>query len=53
MRVEWNDPLTEISGNGTDVFCDLRSLITGGANIANATNVQCSNLLPGDYENLP
>jgi hypothetical protein len=53
IKVGWNDPLTQISGNGTDLFCDSRSLITGGANIANAATVQCSNLLPGDYENLP
>ena len=51
--VAWTDPLTVISGNGTDLFCDSKSLITGGANIANATSVQCSNLLPGDYENVP
>jgi hypothetical protein len=48
-----SNPLTLISGNGTDLFCDSKSQITGGANIANATTVQCGNLLPGDYENLP
>ena len=53
IAVGWNDPLTAISGNGTDLFCDSKSLITGGANIANATIVQCNNVLPGDYENLP
>ena len=46
-------PLTQISGNGTDLFCDSRSLITGGANIANATSVQCGNVLPGDTVPLP
>jgi hypothetical protein len=51
--VETSNPSTEISGNGTDLFCDSKSLISGGANIANAASVQCSNLLPGDYENLP
>jgi parallel beta helix pectate lyase-like protein len=45
--------LTQISGNGTDLFCDSRSLITGAANIANATTVQCGNLLPGDTVPLP
>jgi hypothetical protein len=53
IAVETSNPLTQISGNGTDLFCDSRSIITGGSNIANATNVQCSSLLPGDYENLP
>ena len=44
---------TTITGNGTDVFCDSQSRITGGANIANATSVSCNNVLPGSYENLP
>ncbi len=44
---------TIISGNGTDLFCDSKSRITGGANIANAITVSCNNLLPGTYENLP
>jgi len=53
IAVGTSNPLTEISGNGMDLFCDSKSLITGGANVANAATVQCSNLLPGDYENLP
>jgi hypothetical protein len=53
IAVGTSSTLTGISGNGTDLFCDSNSLITGGANIANAATVQCSNLLPGDYENLP
>ena len=48
-----NSPLTQISGNGTDVFCDSKSVISGGADIANAATVQCGNLLPGDYEPIP
>jgi hypothetical protein len=48
-----SNPLTQISGNGTDLSCDSKSQITGSSNIANATRVQCSNLLPGDFENLP
>jgi hypothetical protein len=48
-----SNPLTQISGNGTDLFCDSRSLITGGANIANAATVQCANLLPGDTVPIP
>jgi hypothetical protein len=53
VAVTGSNPLTQISGNGTDLFCDSRSLITGGANIANATSVQCGNLLPGDTVPLP
>ena len=51
--VDSSNPLTVISGNGTDLFCDSRSQIAGGVNIANSTVVQCNNLLPGTYENLP
>jgi len=46
-------PLTVISGNAMDLFCDSKSQIAGGANIANATSVQCTNRLSGDYESLP
>jgi hypothetical protein len=46
-------PLTVISGNAADLFCDSKSQIAGTANIANATNVQCTNLLTGNYEALP
>ncbi len=51
--VDTSNPLTVISANGTDLFCDSRSQIAGALNIANATVVQCNNLLPGNYENLP
>jgi hypothetical protein len=47
------NPSTTITANGTDVFCDSKSRITGGANIANAVSVNCNSLLPGSYENLP
>jgi hypothetical protein len=53
VAVAGSNPLTQISGNGTDLFCDSRSLITGGANVANATSVQCGNLLAGDNVPLP
>ena len=49
----FGNPSTTITANGTDVFCDSKSRITGGANIANAITVNCSSLLPGSYENLP
>jgi Right handed beta helix region len=46
-------PPTVVSGNATDLFCDSRSLVTGGANIGNATTVQCVNLLAGDTVPIP
>ena len=49
----FGNPVSTITGNGTDVFCDSQSRITGGSNIANANTVSCNNLLPGSYENLP
>ena len=51
--VDGSNPLTVIGGNATDLFCDSKSQIAGGLNIANATVVQCNNLLPGNYESLP
>ena len=51
--VDFSSPLTVIGGNGTDLCCDSKSQIAGGLNIANATVVQCNNLLPGNYQNLP
>jgi len=51
--VDTSNPLTVISGNGTDLLCDSKSQIAGGLNIANAAIVQCNNLLPNTYENLP
>ena len=53
VSVNANNPLTMISGNGTDLFCDSKAQIAGANNIANATTVQCNNLLPGIYESLP
>jgi len=50
--VDFGNPTT-IMGNGTDVFCDSKSRITGGLNIASAIAVSCNDLLPGTYENLP
>jgi hypothetical protein len=51
--VDSSSPLTTISGNGTDLFCDSKSQITGALNVANASTAQCSNILPGTYEILP
>ena len=53
IAVGTSNPLTQIAGNGTDLFCDSKSQISGGANIVNAASVQCSNLLPGDNVPLP
>ena len=47
------NPLTTISGNATDLFCDSKSRITGSLYIANVTTVQCSDVLPDLYEGLP
>jgi len=47
------NPLTIISGNGTDLFCDSKSRITGSSYMANVTTVQCNDLLPDLYESLP
>jgi hypothetical protein len=44
---------TLFGGNVTDVFCDSRSIITGGANFAGVPITNCSNLLPGDTAPLP
>jgi hypothetical protein len=44
---------TLFGGNSTDVFCDSRSLITGGGNLAGAPITNCTNLLSGDTEPLP
>jgi len=47
------NPATVISGNGTDLFCDSKSDILGSSNISGATVVNCNNLFPWSYENLP
>lgn len=47
------DVPTSVSANAVDVFCDSRSLITGASNIANASIVQCPNLLQGDTPPIP
>jgi hypothetical protein len=47
------NPPTQVGGNVVDLFCDSKSMITGGANISNATTVQCTNLLPGDNVPVP
>ena len=44
---------TQVSGNGTDLFCDSKSVITGGSAIAGASTDNCGNLLPGDTESIP
>ena len=51
--VDFNNPLTIIGGNATDLFCDAKSQIAGTLYITNAAVVQCNNLLPGTYKSLP
>ena len=48
-----SNPLTLIGSNGTDLFCDSRSQIAGMLNMANVSVVNCNNLLPNTYQNLP
>ena len=44
---------TLVSGNGTDLFCDSNSFITGTANLTGVSNVNCGNLVPGNTVPLP
>ena len=53
VGIDSSNPLTTISANGTDFFCDSKSQIAGALNVTNASTVQCSNMLPGTYEGLP
>jgi len=48
-----NTPLSTISGNAVDLFCDSDSKITGTANIAGSPTAQCSNLLSSETVALP
>ena len=43
--VDFGNPTT-ITGNGTDLFCDSKSRIAGGVNIANAITVNCGSVPP-------
>lgn len=53
ISVDATTPLTTVSANGSDLFCDSRSQIAGALNIVGSGTVQCGNLLPGTFENLP
>ena len=48
-----NSPLSTISGNAVDLFCDSDSKITGTANIAGSPTAQCTNLLSSETVALP
>ena len=50
--VDFGNPTT-ITRNGTDLFCDSKSRIAGGVNIANVITVNCGSVLPFRYESLP
>jgi len=45
--------LSTVGGNGVDLFCDSRSVITGRANIAGVPTAQCANLLATETVPLP
>lgn len=48
-----NTPLSTISGNAVDLFCDSDSMITGTVNIAGSPTAQCTNLLTSETVPLP
>ena len=48
-----NTPLSTISGNAVDLFCDSDSKITGTANIYGSPIAQCTNLLSSETVPLP
>lgn len=48
-----NSPLSTISGNAVDLFCDSDSKITGTANIAGSPTAECTNLLSSETVALP
>jgi hypothetical protein len=45
--------LSTVGGNGVDLFCDSRSVITGRANIGGVPTAQCANLLATENVPLP
>lgn len=45
--------LTLVSGNGTDLFCDSNSFVTGTVNLTGVATVNCGKLLPGNTVPLP
>lgn len=45
--------LTTVSGNGTDLFCDSNSFITGAVNLTGVSTVNCGNLVAGNTVPLP
>jgi hypothetical protein len=48
IDVSGGSELTLIGGNGVDLFCDSRSMITGAANLAGVPTSQCANVLAGE-----
>jgi hypothetical protein len=45
--------LSNVGGNGVDLFCDSSSVITGRANISGVPTAQCANLLTTETAPLP
>ena len=46
-------PNTVSANTAQDVYCDSSSLITGGAGLAGATNIMCTNLKAGKSDPIP
>jgi hypothetical protein len=53
VAVGQSNPMTLIGGNAPDLFCDTKSQISGGSNLAGVPTVSCANVLPGDSVPLP
>ena len=52
ISIASSNSLTQVIGNAVDLFCDSKSLISGGTNISYGVK-SCPNLLPGDNESIP
>jgi hypothetical protein len=48
-----NTPLSTVSLNAVDLFCDADSKITGTVNISGTPSAQCTNLLSSETVPLP
>lgn len=53
VAVGQSSPMTLVGGNAPDLFCDAKSQISGGSNLAGVPTVNCANVLPGDSVTLP
>jgi len=53
IDVDASTALSLVGGNRVDLFCDSRSIITGGANLTGVATAQCANLLATETAPLP